>query len=115
MKYNYNGLHMPVIRKVIAILLTVIAGISLFLLLYVGVNVRLDGREVYRVEPTGQYRMTKTVGSNWVIIPLRPEDVGKVVSVEITPVYEKFRNREVDFVTGSPVVIYRDCLRTDLP
>lgn len=79
------------------------------------VVVYLDGEEIYRLQPTGSHRFTKTVGSNWIIIPLYTTDSGKEVKVIITPVYESFRNREVTFLVGSPLAIYRDRLAKDLP
>lgn len=79
------------------------------------VVVHIDGKEVYRLQPSESKRVTKTVGSNWVIIPLSVEDEGKTVHVEITPVYESFRNRQVDFLMGSSLEIYRDRLIRDLP
>ena len=79
------------------------------------VNVYLDGEEVYSLQPTGSHRFTKTVGSNWVMIPLYAADSGKEVKVVITPAYESFRNREVTFLIGSPLSIYRNRLAKDLP
>lgn len=79
------------------------------------VTVYLDGEEIYSLKPAGSHRFTKTVGSNWVMIPLYAEDSGKEVKVEITPVYESFRNREVTFLIGSPLAIYRNRLAKDLP
>lgn len=75
----------------------------------------LDGEEVYSLLPTGQQRFTKTTGSNWVMIPLYDTDEGKEVRVEITPVYESFKDRQVVFLTGSSLAIYRDRLIRDLP
>ena len=79
------------------------------------VTVYLDGEEIYSLKPAGSHRFTKTVGSNWVMIPLYAEDSGKEVKVKITPVYESFRNREVTFLIGSPLAIYRNRLAKDLP
>lgn len=79
------------------------------------VTVYLDGEEIYSLKPAGSHRFTKTVGSNWVMIPLYAADSGKEVKVEITPVYESFRNREVTFLIGSPLAIYRNRLAKDLP
>ena len=33
------------------------------------VTVYLDGEEIYNLQPAGSHRFTKTVGSNWVMIP----------------------------------------------
>ena len=77
--------------------------------------VKIDGKEVYRMEPSENKRVTKTVASNWVMVPLYAKDSGKEVCVEITPVYESFRNRKVEFLVGSPMEIYRARLKKDLP
>ena len=79
------------------------------------VTVKIDGQEVYRMVPSGDHRITRTVACNWVMIPLYAEDSGKKVCVEITPVYESFRNRQVDFLIGNPLDIYRTRLTKDLP
>lgn len=78
------------------------------------VTVWIDGVEVYKMMPSGKERITKTVASNWIMIPLYADDSGKDVCVEITPVYESFRNRKVDFLVGTPLSIYRDRLSKDL-
>lgn len=59
------------------------------------VDVFLDGENIYSLQPSRENRISKTVGSNWVMIPLYREDAGKEICVEITPVYESFRDREV--------------------
>lgn len=79
------------------------------------VDVFLDGENIYSLQPSGENRISKTVGSNWVMIPLYREDAGKEICVEITPVYESFRDREVEFLTGSPLAIYTNRLSRDLP
>lgn len=78
-------------------------------------TVKIDGKEVYRIAPSGRHRVTKTVAGNWVMIPLYTEDSGKKVTVEITPVYESFRSRKAEFLVGTPLSIYRDRLTKDLP
>lgn len=78
-------------------------------------KVWLDGQQVYSLMPSGKNRISKTVGSNWVMIPLCREDAGKQVRVEITPVYESFRNRKVEFLIGSQYDIVVDRLIQDLP
>ncbi len=79
------------------------------------VDVYLDGQEIYSLKPAEKNRISKTVGSNWVMIPLFREDAGKEIRVVITPVYESFRNREVEYLVGSPLAIYKDRLSRDLP
>ena len=79
------------------------------------VKVWLDGTLVFSLEPSGEGAISKTVGSNWVLIPLYREDAGKEIRVEITPVYESFRNREVEFLVGAQFAICKDRLSKDLP
>ena len=79
------------------------------------VEVYLDGENIYSLEPSGENRFSKTVGSNWVMIPIYREDAGKEIRVEISPVYESFRDREVEFLMGSSLAIYRNRLSRDLP
>lgn len=78
-------------------------------------DVWLDGQHIYSLRPSGENRISKTVGSNWVMIPLYRKDAGKEIRVEITPVYESFRNREVEFLMGSQLAIYRNRLFQDMP
>ena len=79
------------------------------------VRVYLEEKEVYHLLPAGENVPVKTVGSNWNIIPLSPKDQGKEVRVEITPVYQSFRNRPVIFLTGSLPDIFMDRFYQDLP
>lgn len=79
------------------------------------VDVYLDEQKIYSLQPSEENWICKTVGSNWTMIPLYREDAGKEIRIEITPVYESFRDREIDFLIGSPLAIYRDRLYKDLP
>lgn len=79
------------------------------------VNVFLDGDEIYSMMPSEGKRISKTVGSNWTMLPIYREDAGKQIRVVITPVYESFRDREVNFLVGSQLSIYCDRLKKDLP
>ena len=79
------------------------------------VTVWINGEMVYSLQPSQEHHISKTLGSNWVLIPLDSRDGGKEVRVEITPVYQSFKNREVTFLVGSPLAIYRNRLSRDLP
>lgn len=78
------------------------------------VEVYIDGQLVYNMKPSGKL-FIKTIGSNWTMIPLYREDAGKEIRVNIIPVYESFRNREVEFLVGSKFSICADRLRQDWP
>lgn len=79
------------------------------------VRVWLDGNIIFCLEPSGEAALSKTVGSNWVLIPLYREDAKKEIRVEITPVYESFRNREVEFLVGAKIAIYKARFSKDFP
>lgn len=79
------------------------------------VEVWIEEEKVFSIMPSTDKHMIKTVGSNWTMIPVYREDAGKEVRIEITPVYESFRNRQVDFLIGSELAIYKDRLIKDLP
>lgn len=78
------------------------------------VEVYIGGQLVYDMKPSGD-SFIKTIGSNWVTIPLYREDAGKEICVNIIPVYESFRNREVEFLVGSKFSICADRLHQDWP
>lgn len=79
------------------------------------VRVWMDGNMIYCLEPSGEDALSRTVGSNWVLLPLYRTDAGKEIRVEITPVYESFRNRKVEFLVGAQLAIYKDRFSKDLP
>ena len=79
------------------------------------VDVWIGQEYVYGLKPSPDRKISKTVGSNWIMIPVYREDFEKEVRIEITPVYESFRNREVEFLLGSGIAIYKNRLLKDLP
>lgn len=86
-----------------------------FYTVHQSVKVFMDGELIYSLQPSGENRLSKAVGCNWVILPLYREDVGKQIEIEITPAYESFRDRQVEFLIGSKLGIYSYRLRKDLP
>ncbi|MGN0345733.1 MAG: sensor histidine kinase [Lachnospiraceae bacterium] len=79
------------------------------------VDVFLDGEKIYSLHPSDNDGTGKTVGSNWVMIPLYREDVGKEIRVECTSVYKTFVQKEITFYIGSPLSIFTNRLVKDLP
>lgn len=77
-------------------------------------EVYIDGQLVYSMKPSGKL-FIRTIGSNWSMIPLCREDAGKEICVNIIPVYESFRNREVQFLVGSRLSVFLDRLCQDWP
>ncbi|MGN0631481.1 MAG: histidine kinase [Ruminococcus sp.] len=78
-------------------------------------EVYLDGELIYSLKPSEENSIVKTVGSNWTMLPIYREDAGKEVRIEITPVYESFRSREVEFLIGPRLSIFTHRLMLDLP
>ena len=71
------------------------------------VRVYLEEELVCSVFPESGTRIGKTLGCDWVAVPLYQEDAKKQVKVEIIPVYEASINRTVTFFVGSKLGIYR--------
>ena len=79
------------------------------------VEVYFDEECVYSLYPAENNTMIRTTGSDWVMIPLYREDAGKQVRVVLTPVYENVKDREVRFLLGSAMAIFKHRLKRDLP
>lgn len=79
------------------------------------VDVYFDNELLYHLGPKDNTRMIKTTGSNWVIIPLYQEDVGKNIRVIVKPVYKNFIDWKIDFLIGTRLSIFLDRLKKDLP
>jgi len=78
------------------------------------VDVYIDGQNVYSLHPSEGSKI-KTVGSNWVMIPIYNEDDGKEVRIVVTPVYESYLSYENKFLIGSGLNIYTHLLSKDMP
>lgn len=76
-------------------------------------DVYFDNELIYRLSSQADARIGRTIGSNWVFIPLYSKDAGSEVRVEITPIYESSRNRTVPFYVGSHLQIYLHLLKKD--
>lgn len=86
-----------------------------FYLIHHYAEVYLDDELVYSLMPDEDNRIARGVSSNWVLIPIYPQDSGKQVRVVVTPMYENVENREIEFAIGSRYSICFNQLRQDLP
>ncbi len=77
------------------------------------VKVYLDGELVYSLQPSGTNRIGKTTSSNWISVPIYPEDSGKEVTVVATPVYKSVIGNKIEFLVGSRFDIFSECLLMD--
>ena len=68
-----------------------------FYLAHHNAEVYLDHTLVYHLASSDTNRISKTPGSSWVCIPLRPSDSGKTVRVVVTPLFQRVRNQALSF------------------
>ena len=78
------------------------------------VDVYIGTEHIYSIQPNAESGI-KTVGSNWTMLPLYPEDLGKEVKVCLTPVYKAYQDFGVEFLVGSGLAVYVGRLSKDLP
>ena len=78
------------------------------------VRVYIEDELIYMLTAPEGKIIGKTVGSEWVIIPLFPTDVGKHIKVEIMPIYEGVKSWEPEFKLGTHYNIYREILRNEI-
>lgn len=78
-------------------------------------DVYIDDELVYQLSLNKNNSFLKTIGSNWVFVPLYQSDVGKTIKIVATPVYESVKDRNIDFLIGSKQDIYSWRIHEDLP
>ena len=78
------------------------------------VTVTIDGEVVYMLTAPEGKKIGKTIGSEWVIIPLFHADGGKKIQIEIRPVYEGVKSWEPEFKVGTHYNIFREIIRDEL-
>lgn len=79
------------------------------------VNVRIDGNTVYQMRADEKNAFGRTPGCEWNFITIRDEDLGKMVEVDLEPVYRSSMEIVPDFLFGSRYDICRDKIVKDLP
>lgn len=75
-------------------------------------EVYIGDEKVYALYPH-QSSISKTVGSNWAVIPIEREYFGKDMRVVITPVYKSFADRTPEFFMGDTMDIFKRQLSID--
>ena len=86
-----------------------------FYLIHHYAQVYFDDELMYSLMPDPDNQISRGVSSNWVMIPIYPEDSGKEVRVVVTPAYKNVENRSVEFAIGSRYSICINQLKQDLP
>lgn len=77
--------------------------------------VRIDGEIVYSMKADGENAFGRTPGCTWNFITIRTEDLGKVVEVELEPVYKGAIDVVPELLLGSKYDICHDKVFHDLP
>ncbi len=77
------------------------------------VDVFLGNTKVYSLFPDVENFAVKDPGNKWVVIPVRPDDMGSRVRVILSPVSDNVQ--DVEFIIGSRYSIFLKQFMTDLP
>ena len=86
-----------------------------FYLVHQEAQVYLDGVLAASLQAGENNRFGKTPGSNWVFVPIYPEDMGRQVTVIVTPVFKNVIQRDVEFYVGSQYAVFISQLKHDAP
>ena len=87
----------------------------IFYIVHSYAEVRFDDELIYSITASENTRTGNSPSSNWVVVPLYPSDVGRKVTVTVTPVYKGVKNREIVFQIGSRYAVFMHRLKADLP
>lgn len=87
----------------------------IFYIVHSFAEVRFNDELIYSMTLDENSAIGNSPSSNWVVVPLNTSDVGKTVTVTITPVYKSVVNREVEFEIGSRYSVFMHRLKLDLP
>lgn len=84
-----------------------------FYVVHQSVEVYFEEELLYSLMPGEHNRIGKSVSSNWVTVPVNPEDSGKEITVVITPLFREVIDRDLEFLVGSHYMVFFDCLSED--
>ncbi len=77
-------------------------------------KVYIENELVYDFCPSKTTNVGRTLGCDWVIVPIIHDDENKIITVELTPVYFDVVEDEIEFLHGSQYDIFIDILVGDL-
>ncbi|MBU5451323.1 hypothetical protein [Acetivibrio sp. MSJd-27] len=78
-------------------------------------EVYFDNELIYSLNVDENNKIGRTPSSNWVVVPIYPQDSSVVVKVVAVPVYHSVINRDIIFKFGSYHEIFMNQLVMDLP
>ncbi|MBQ8598526.1 MAG: hypothetical protein IJ411_00195, partial [Oscillospiraceae bacterium] len=79
------------------------------------VHVYIDGELVYSLTSQENERIADSPADRWATVPLYPEDIGREITIVLTPVFENVVDLEAEFLLGSHFSILFDQVKQDLP
>ena len=77
------------------------------------VDVYIGEELVFSMYPPENCTFTKTVGSNWVKVPIYAQDKAEEIRIRLTPVYEFVQEQIPEFLIGSELDIFMHQFRED--
>lgn len=77
-------------------------------------HVYYDDELVYSLEASAGNRIGDSTSSNWVTLPIHPQDLGKTVTVVLTPLFDSVVHFQPTFLSGSHFAIFSDRLFKDI-
>lgn len=78
-------------------------------------KVFVDGKLVCSIVPSEDFKVTKTIGSNWVLFNLSKADAYKEIRIEVVSAYANVEEKEIEFIKGTTFAIFFKVLRENLP
>ena len=78
------------------------------------VTVSIGEEEVYSIKADEGNRYIHSIGSEWIMLPLRNSDSGRTLKIEVMPVYKSGVSRQEEFFIGPRLSIYTDMLRRNM-
>lgn len=86
----------------------------LFNIAHSHIQVYFDDTLVYALTSSEDNRIGGNVGSNWCHVYAGPERTGQTVTVILTPLFEAAKEKEPEFLFGSPHAVIMDVLSGEL-
>ena len=78
------------------------------------VKVYIDDELIYALTASEGRKIGKTVGSEWVIIPLFHSDAGKKARIEMQSIYEGMKSWEPEFKIGTHYIIFKEIIQEEI-
>ena len=85
-----------------------------FYLVHQTAAVYLDEELIYQITTSSANTFGENISSNWVKIPIYREDSNRTLKIVVTPWMESVEDRDVEFLYGTPLSIYKHQMKSDI-